>query len=395
MSKRASRNSVRVLDAAAEVAAAEWDALAAGQPLLRHAFLHALEASGCVGPGTGWSPCHLALFEDEQLAGAMPLYLKDHSYGEYVFDWAWADAYHRHGLPYYPKLVCALPFTPVAGPRILAANERDRQTLLAGALALAERTEASSLHILFPPQSLLGDCERAGMLLRKGVQFHWTNPGYRSFDDFLGGLAREKRKKIRQERRRVHEQGITFRWLSGAQASEGDWRFFERCYRQTYREHHSTPYLNLAFFLRLAQAMPQNVLLIQALAGAKPIAATFNIVAGREVLYGRNWGALVHVPLLHFECCYYQAIEYCITHDIGRFEGGAQGKHKMARGLMPVETWSAHWLANVGFRNAIGEFLAREREGIGEYVDELNEHSPFLQTRGEGEEAAKDENVNG
>jgi predicted N-acyltransferase len=377
MSKQERQAVIHVKASAAEIEPNEWDRLAADQPLLRHAFIHGLEASGCAVPDTGWTPCHLALRRGTQLAGIMPLYFKDHSYGEYVFDWGWADAYQRHGLAYYPKLLCALPFTPVAGPRILAETEEDRALLLEGALAFAKRSKASSLHILFPPQPLAAACERSGMMLRKGVQFHWTNPGYRDFDDFLASLTREKRKKIRQERRRVHEQGVAFRWLSGTEATEADWRFFERCYRQTYREHRSTPYLNLDFFLHLAQQLPQNVLLIQALHDGKPVAATFNIVAGGEVLYGRNWGAIVHVPLLHFECCYYQAIEYCIAHRIERFEGGAQGRHKMARGLMPVQTVSAHWVGHEGFRQAIGRFLAEETEGIGEYVDELNEHSPF------------------
>jgi predicted N-acyltransferase len=379
MSKHERQTAIHVLAAAADVEPAEWDRLAGDEPLLRHAFVHGLEASGCATPATGWTPCHLALYKAKRIAGVMPLYSKDHSYGEYVFDWAWAHAYHRHGLAYYPKLLCALPFTPVAGPRILAEADADRQLLLEGALAYAERSDASSLHVLFPPQATASECERLGMMLRKGVQFHWTNPGYRDFEDFLESLTREKRKKIRQERRRVHEQGVTFRWLSGVEATEADWRFFDRCYRRTYREHGSTPYLNLAFFLHLAQHMPHEVLLIQALHEGKPIAATFNIVAGKRVLYGRNWGAVVHVPLLHFECCYYQTIEYCIAHRIARFEGGAQGRHKMARGLMPVETVSAHWVAHAGFRDAIGRFLAEETEGIGQYVDELNEHSPFAQ----------------
>jgi predicted N-acyltransferase len=382
---RTKRNeAIRVVGSAADIDARAWDGLAGGNPLLRHAFVHGLESTGCASAATGWTPCHLSLWHDDVLAGVMPLYLKDHSYGEYVFDWAWADAYHRHGLAYYPKLLCAIPFTPVTGPRVIARDVDSRRTLLAGALAFAERARASSLHVLFPSADIAGECEQAGMMLRKGVQFHWRNPGYRDFDDFLGTLTREKRKKIRQERRRVREEGIEFRWLTGSEATEEDWVFFERCYRRTYRDHHSTPYLNLAFFLHLAQHMPQNLLLIRARRDGKPIAATFNIVAGNEVLYGRNWGAVAHVPLLHFECCYYQTIEFCIANRIGRFEGGAQGEHKMARGLMPVETVSAHWVAHAEFRRAIGDYLARETRGIGQYVDELNERSPFAAAANQG-----------
>ncbi|MPZ42342.1 MAG: GNAT family N-acetyltransferase [Betaproteobacteria bacterium] len=377
MSRHQPHDVIRVVESAGDIEPSAWDRLAGGNPLLRHTFVHGLERTGCAAPESGWVPCHLSLWHDDVLTGVMPLYLKDHSYGEYVFDWAWADAYHRHGLAYYPKLLCALPFTPVTGPRIMAASPHQRGLLLAGALAFAENSRASSLHVLFPPGEVATECERAGMMLRKGVQFHWHNAGYRTFEDFLGSLTREKRKKIRQERRRVHEQGITFRWIRGAEATEADWVFFERCYRRTYREHRSTPYLNLAFFLHLAQHMPEHLLLIEASRDGKPVAATFNIVIGNEVLYGRNWGAVAHVPLLHFECCYYQTIEYCIAHGIGRFEGGAQGEHKMARGLMPVETVSAHWVAHAEFRHAIGQYLARETRGIGEYVDELNEHSPF------------------
>jgi predicted N-acyltransferase len=309
----------------------------------------------------------------------MPLYLKDHSYGEYVFDWAWAEAYHRHGLEYYPKLLCAVPFTPISGPRLMAESENHRGLLLKAALVLAEECRASSLHILFPPASVVQECEKAGMMLRRSVQFHWTNQGYRNFDEFLAGLTREKRKKIRQERRRVQEQGVSFRWISGADATEADWTFFERCYRRTYREHHSTPYMNRDFFLYIAERMPKHLLLIEARLDNKPIAANFSVL-GDGALFGRNWGAIVHIPLLHFEACYYQSIEYCIANGIQRFEGGAQGRHKMARGLMPVEKVSAHWVAHREFQRAISEYLGRETQGILGYVDELNERSPYAAT---------------
>lgn len=370
---------VRILESLEDIDPNAWDRLAGSNPFLRHAFLHGLQATGCTTSETGWAACHLTLWHDEVLVGAMPLYLKDHSYGEYVFDWAWAEAYHRHGLEYYPKLLCAVPFTPISGPRLMAESERDRALLLKAALALAEECRASSLHILFPPESVVQECEMAGMMLRRSVQFHWTNQGYGNFDEFLAGLTREKRKKIRQERRRVQEQGVTFRWISGAEATAADWTFFERCYRKTYREHHSTPYMNRDFFLHIAERMPEHLLLIEARIDNNPIAANFSVL-GDGALFGRNWGALVHIPLLHFEACYYQSIEYCIANGIQRFEGGAQGQHKMARGLMPVEKLSAHWVAHREFRRAIGEYLGRETQGILGYVDELNERSPYAAT---------------
>lgn len=392
MTRPAHPDAIRIFETLDAVPAASWDQLTAGSPLLSHAFLHGLEITRCTTAETGWLPCHVTLWEAGNLVGAMPLYLKNHSYGEYVFDWAWADAYQRHGLDYYPKLLCAVPFTPIQGPRLMASTPARRRTLLDGALAFADRCGASSLHLLFPSKEIAQECEAAGLMLRKGVQFHWTNPGYRSFDEFLAQLAREKRKKIRQERRRVHEQGITYRWLRGTEAKESDWVFFDRCYRRTYREHRSTPYLNLDFFLHLAERIPQNLLLIEARHEGHPIAATFNIVDGDEVLYGRNWGAIAPVPLLHFETCYYQTIEYCIAHGIRRFEGGAQGEHKMARGLLPVETRSAHWITHADFRRAIAQHLARETAGIDQYVDELNERNPFA--HGRPGSAAAPENAN-
>jgi len=306
----------------------------------------------------------------------MPLYLKTHSYGEYVFDWGWAEAYERHGVRYYPKLLGAVPFTPVSGARLMAASHDDRRRLLDAALALARETRASSLHVLFPGDEGAAELEALGGLRRRGVQFHWINPGYASFEEFLAALTREKRKKIRQERRRVREAGIEWRWIAGSEATEADWRFFSRCYRQTYREHRSTPYLNPEFFLRIAERMPERLLLIEASRDGRPFAGSLAVL-GPDAMYGRHWGALEHVPLVHFEACYYQTIEYCIAHRIPRFEGGAQGEHKMARGLMPVETSSAHWIVHDGFRDAIGEFLARETRGIGGYIDELNEHTPY------------------
>jgi len=372
---------LRVVESLAGVPAAAWDALAAGDPFTSHAFLAALIDTGCASGRTGWQP-QIVLLERPGAAGyelsaAMPMFLKSHSYGEYVFDWAWADAYQRHGLEYYPKLLCAVPFTPVSGPRLLAANDTDRARLAAAALAMAR--EVSSLHVLFPPAAEAGLLQGAGMLLRRTVQFHWQNAtgdGYADFDDFLSRMTRHRRKVIRQERRRVHEAGVEFRWLRGAQIERAHWEFFERCYRRTYAAHRSSPYLNLEFFLRLGAAMPRNCLMILAERDGRAVAATLNLVTD-DTIYGRYWGAAEHVPLLHFECCYYQAIDYAIRHRLRYFEGGAQGEHKLFRGLLPVETHSAHWLAHPRFARAIEDYLERESAGITRYVDELNELSPF------------------
>lgn len=367
---------VEVVDTLSGIAPEEWNRLAGDAPFLRHEFFSALHDSGCAAAATGWIPQFLLLKEQGRLAGAMPLYLKTHSYGEYVFDWAWADAYHRHGLDYYPKLLSAIPFTPVTGERVLSGTPDQCDRLINAALTLARELGASSFHCLFP---LRGQAERMhglGMLLRHGVQFHWTNHDYTSFDDFLAGMNHAKRKKIRQERRKVHEAGIEFEWLEGSAISGQHWDFFMRCYNQTYREHHSTPYLNLDFFRRIGATLPEHTVLMLAKRGGKPVAASLNI-RNRRSLFGRYWGALEFHPALHFEACYYQGIEYCIARGMDTFEGGAQGEHKIARGLLPVETCSAHWLAHPEFAAAVEQFLAREANGMVHYIDELNERSPF------------------
>ncbi|MFN7085051.1 MAG: GNAT family N-acetyltransferase [Burkholderiales bacterium] len=365
-----------VVDTLAGIAPQQWNRLAGDDPFLRHEFFSALHDSGCASAATGWTPRFLLLREQGRLAGAMPLYLKTHSYGEYVFDWAWADAYLRHGLRYYPKLLAAVPFTPVTGQRVLADTPEQRDRLIAAALALAHELGVSSLHCLFPPPEQAQRLQAHGMLLRHGVQFHWTNPGYRDFDDFLAGMSHSKRKKIRQERRKVREVGITFEWLEGNAIGERHWAFFDRCYRQTYREHHSTPYLNLDFFRRLGAALPEHTLLVIASRGSVPIAASL-CLRNRDRLFGRYWGALEYHPALHFEACYYQAVEYCIARGLCVFEGGAQGEHKIARGLLPVQTLSAHWLAHPEFSAAVEQFAAREAAGMAHYIDELNERSPY------------------
>lgn len=367
---------LEVVTSLAGVDPEQWNRLAGGDPFLRHEFLSALHDTGCASAATGWTPHYLLVRTRAALVAAMPLYVKDHSYGEYVFDWAWADAYHRHGLNYYPKLICAVPFTPVTGPRVLAEEPRQRERLIAAALELARELEVSSLHCLFPTRDEARQMAGHGMLLRHGVQFHWVNRDYASFDEFLAGMSHDKRKKIRQERRKVREAGIGFRWLEGAEIRPDDWVFFARCYRQTYREHHSTPYLNLEFFQRIGRAMPENLTLVVAHRDGRPIAASLNLRNDKR-LFGRYWGALEHHSGLHFETCYYQGIEYCIARGIAAFEGGSRGEHKLARGLLPVETVSAHWLAHPRFSAAIEQFLAREAGSVGHYLDELNDRRPF------------------
>ncbi len=372
---------LETVSALSEVAPDAWNALAGDDPFVSHAYLGALERTGCVGEATGWTPAHLLLKERHRLVGAMPLYLKSHSYGEYVFDWAWADAYHRHGLDYYPKLLCAVPFTPVTGRRLLAASDAHRDALVAGLIALARQLDVSSAHVLFPAESDVQALERAGMLQRRGVQFHWRNPGYATFEDFLAAMNHAKRKNIRQERRKVREAGIEFDWLEDGAVTDADWRFFTQCYRNTYRAHGSRPYLNLEFFRALGAGLPGHVVLVVARRGGRRLAASLNVRGGNR-LYGRYWGALEYEPGLHFETCYYQVIEYCIARGIGVFEGGAQGEHKMARGLMPVETRSAHWLGHPQFAEAVGQFLAREGRGTAHYMDELRERTPFRRPDG-------------
>jgi len=367
-----------VTESLAEVNAGAWNQLAMASgpanPFVRHEFLHALIETGCASAATGWQPRILLLERDGELAGAMPMFLKSHSYGEYVFDWAWADAYSRHGLEYYPKLLCAVPFTPVGGPRILAGNHADRSLLAAKALELAK--QVSSLHVLFTQEADAEALRARGTLMRRTVQFHWRNEGYSDFDDFLARMSHQKRKNLKQERRKVREAGITFRWLRGNEIRAEHWRFFNRCYRNTYRAHGSTPYLSLEFFERIGRTLPENAVLFIAQRAGEPVAAAFNFCT-QDTLYGRYWGCVEHIPLLHFEACYYQAIEFAIANRLQTFEGGAQGEHKLFRGLLPVETLSAHWLAHPQFSAAIEDYLERETAGIARYVNELKEHSPF------------------
>lgn len=427
---------VQALDGAA------WDTLLALQaqpsPFMRHAYLAALEASGSATPATGWDAHCFTLHTDGVLQAACVVYVKDNSYGEYVFDWAWASAYQQHGVPYYPKAVIAVPFTPVPGSRLLARTAADRLTLLNVVTSWCEQVGVSSLHLLFAGEADVQASTEADLMLRHTVQFHWTNvaraprlgahaavgpqetaatgntemaqnhagaeadtetetqtqanqsTGFPDFDAFLASLAQDKRKKIRQERRKVAEAGVTFRHAEGHAISDADWGFFYQCYERTYLEHGNPPYLSRDFFARMARAMPENWLLFIAEREGRPIASSLIAIGayatpargqnGNEVsrvAYGRYWGALESVDCLHFEACYYQPLQWCIANGYQRFEGGAQGEHKMARALMPVQTTSAHWLAHPAFADAVARFLEREGQGIQHYLDDLQQRSPF------------------
>jgi predicted N-acyltransferase len=378
---------IRVLDSPVQVDAAQWNALLAQQqaptPFMRHEYLAAMHQSGSATPDKGWTPRFITLWHGDDLHGACALYLKDHSYGEYVFDWAWANAYEQHGLAYYPKALAAVPFTPVPGSRLLARDAAARRLLLEAMLAWCKQEKQSSFHLLFAAPDDVAACDQAGLMLRHTVQFHWTNTGWTDFDAFLASLAHDKRKKIRQERRKVAQAGVAFRWARGADIAPADWDFFYRCYERTYYEHGNLPYLKRDFFRRMAREMPENWLLFVAEQAGKPIASSLIALettqSGEKVAYGRYWGALARVDCLHFEACYYQPLQWCIANGWDRFEGGAQGEHKMARALMPVKTTSAHWLAQPAFADAVERFLEREGEGIANYLEHLEQRSPFRQ----------------
>ena len=437
---------VQWVDDPRRIDADSWNALLATQatptPFIRHAYLAALHDSGSAVPGTGWAPRFLLLWDGAELAAACPLYVKAHSYGEYVFDWAWANAYAEHGLRYYPKALVAVPFTPVPGSRLLARDAATRAALVRALLDWCEAQGLSSLHVLYGDAADHAACEAAGLMQRQQVQFHWKNrhPAearpFTSFDDFLASLSQDKRKKIRQERRKVAEAGVRFRWARGADIAPADWAFFYRCYERTYLEHGNAPYLTPAFFGAMAPDMADAWVLFIAEREGAPIASSLIAVGADSagaggamgadfsrlppllqgmarpragvgaaeaateqheapatgagtpppalaaapaapVAYGRYWGALERVDCLHFEACYYQPIDWCIRHGVARFEGGAQGEHKMARAMMPVPTASHHWLAHPAFADAVGRFLAREAEGIDGYMEHLENRSPF------------------
>ncbi len=381
---------IRVHENPLDIPAQAWDALLAQQdapsPFMRHAYLAALHTSGSATPDTGWTPQFVTLWLGEALAAAGALYIKGHSYGEYVFDWAWANAYADHGLSYFPKATCAVPFTPVPGSRLLATDDKARQALLKAMLDVAQQHELSSLHLLFTSPDDRNACDALGLMQRQTVQFHWHNVDlqgqrFESFDAFLASLSQEKRKKIKQERRRVADAGVTFRTSVGAAIGSEDWGFFYQCYERTYLEHGNAPYLSRAFFEHMQHDMPHNWVLFVAEREGHPIASSLVAVQDlgkpTAVAYGRYWGALERVDCLHFEACYYQPLNWCITNGVQRFEGGAQGEHKMARALMPVPTYSAHWLAHPAFADAVERFLERETAGVDNYLDHLAERSPF------------------
>ncbi len=433
---------IRVFSSPLEINAAHWNGLLATQaqasPFMRHEYLAALHESGSATPQTGWTPRFFTLWRDTALVAACALYLKDHSYGEYVFDWAWANAYEQHGLAYYPKAIVASPFTPVPGARLLARDAPARRALVKALIDWCGEQHLSSLHLLFLGEADAAACAQAGLMLRHTVQFHWENMAptlvaartalppegaelarggpsrrspaptlgtgtFNSFDDFLASLNQGKRKKIRQELRKVLDADVSFRWSRGQDISAHDWDFFYRCYERTYHEHGNAPYLSRNFFRRMANTMAQNWLLFVAQRRGKPIATSLialnedpAMAAGQfdlkntgntsdpataRVAYGRYWGALERVDCLHFEACYYQPLQWCIAHGFERFEGGAQGEHKMARALLPVKTTSAHWLAHPAFADAIERFLAREGEGIDHYIEALERRNPFRPAR--------------
>jgi predicted N-acyltransferase len=361
--------------------AASWNALAGDSPFLKHQFLRALEQSGCVGDGTAWQPCYIVARDDHGLAGALPLFIKYDSHGEFVFDWSWADAYERAGRSYYPKLVAAVPFTPATGRRLLLRDAESADIaaqLVDAARATAHELGASSLHVLFPTGSERETLERGGFLTRKGCQFHWANDGYASFDDFLGRFSADKRKKAKRERRRVAEAGIVFEHLRGNEPTSADWDAIIEFYSRTFWRRGREPYLNREFFAAVATTMPDNLLVVLARHNGVPIAAAL-CFRNSTTLYGRYWGSGADFHSLHFETCYYQGIDYCIREGLERFEPGTQGEHKIARGFVPQPTWSCHWLRDADFHRAVGSFLAREARHVDAYMDEVGEHVPYRQ----------------
>ncbi|MGH8246963.1 MAG: GNAT family N-acetyltransferase [Gammaproteobacteria bacterium] len=373
--------SIRRYDRLADIPSEQWDRIVGTRnPFLSHAFLSGLEEHDCL-KDHGWVPCHLAVSSGRSLIGAVPLYLRTNSFGEFVFDWAWAEAYERAGGRYYPKLVAAVPFTPVIGPRLLirpgfpdAAYARD--LLIDGILDVARQAELSSFHCLFPETPDAEQFGRRGLLLRKTLQFHWINPGYRDFDDFLDNLTSKRRKQLRRERREIGKQGIEIERLRGGEISSHQWRIFHEFYRSTFHRRWGSPRFTLDFFESLSQRLPDQTLLILARHGRRYVAGAFAMLDD-ETLYGRHWGCAVDLPFLHFELCYYQTIEYCIEIGLKKVDAGVQGEHKLNRGFQPVGGLSCHWIRHPGFASAIGRYLAQETAQIDGYIESLRHHLPF------------------
>ena len=383
------RLTARLAGPAASIGAAAWNACANPEgerdphPFTRYEFFAAVEESGSATARTGWRPCHLVVENDGQVAGLLPLYLKNHSQGEYVFDQGWADAFERAGGDYYPKLQASVPFTPVTGTRLLVAPSADKDSvrtmLLAAGVAAVRDLRASSLHITFLTEEEWNAAGQAGYLQRTDQQFHWENRGYGSFDEFLAELSSSKRKNLRKERAAVREAGVEFDWVTGRNLTEGVWDQFFAFYMDTGGRKWGHPYLTREFFSRISATMSDQILLVMAKMNGRPIAGALNFF-GQGVLFGRNWGAVEYLPFLHFETCYYQAIDFAIAHKLRKVEAGAQGAHKLMRGYLPAPTYSAHFIAHAGLKRAIADYLEREREAVAEQIDELTELGPFRKT---------------
>lgn len=376
-----SESTAKILHDISEIDASVWDQCTQRipyNPFLSHKFLYALEVSGSVGSKSGWQPFHLVVETADKLVGVVPMYLKYHSQGEYVFDYGWADAWHRAGGDYYPKLQASIPFTPATGPRLLTVSgSPDDEALLLGAcLQVAEKTEVSSLHMTFLPEAQWQLAGSAGFLQRIDQQFHWHNGGFADFEAFLAELASKKRKNIRRERRDALADGIEIEWITGSDLTEAHWDAFYEFYVDTGSRKWGSPYLNRRFFSEINQSMPEDVLLIMARRDNRYIAGAINFIGG-DTLYGRNWGCIEDHRFLHFEVCYYQAIDFAIQHGLKRVEAGAQGAHKVARGYLPQATYSAHWIQDKGFRDAVARFLADERRYVEEDIEAVERHTPF------------------
>lgn len=371
----------KILHNISEISAEQWDSCNAARPynpFLTHKFLHALEASGSVSAQTGWQPFHIAVEQNDTLIGVVPMYLKNHSQGEYVFDYGWADAWHRAGGDYYPKIQISVPFTPATGPRLLTVepNPEHEQLLLGAAMQIAEQIKVSSIHITFMPKSQWESAASVGFLKRMDQQFHWHNGGYTSFDEFLADLASKKRKNIRRERRDALANDIEIEWVTGSDLTEGHWDAFYKFYMDTSSRKWGSPYLNRRFFSEINEVMAQDILLIMAKRSGRYIAGAINFI-GADTLFGRNWGCVEDHRFLHFEVCYYQAIDFAIHRGLKKVEAGAQGAHKVARGYLPEATYSAHWIADPRFRDAVARFVDDERQYVEDDIAHIEARTPF------------------